>query len=158
MRIPLLTGLSFGLTSGIITTLGLIVGLNSGTHSKLAVLGGILTIAIADSFSDALGMHVSQESQSRISEKSVWLSTLSTFIAKLLFALSFALPVIIFDLSIAIIIGIIWGFSILFIYSFYIAKKHNENPWKFAFEHVTIGIMVVLVTHFAGRFINLHFN
>jgi len=42
------TGLSFGLTSGIITTLGLMVGLHSGTHSRLVVIGGILTIAIAD--------------------------------------------------------------------------------------------------------------
>ena len=56
-------GMSFGLTSGIITTLGLIVGLHSGTHSKLAVIGGILTIAMADAFSDALGIHVSEESE-----------------------------------------------------------------------------------------------
>ena len=47
-------GMSFGLTSGIITTLGLIVGLHSGTHSKLAVIGGILTIAMADALSDVL--------------------------------------------------------------------------------------------------------
>lgn len=158
MRIPLLTGLSFGLTSGIITTLGLIVGLSSGTHSKLAVLGGIITIAIADSFSDALGMHVSQESQVRISERSVWLSTISTFIAKFLFALSFALPVVVFDLSTAIVISVIWGFSILFIFSFYMAKKQKRNPWKAAFEHMIIGALVVVVTHHAGRLINIYFN
>ncbi len=52
-------GFSFGLASGIITTLGLIVGLHSGTHSKKVVIGGILTIAIADAFSDALGIHLS---------------------------------------------------------------------------------------------------
>ena len=46
-------GFSFGLTTGIITTLGLMVGLYSGTNSRLAVLGGILTIAIADAFADA---------------------------------------------------------------------------------------------------------
>jgi hypothetical protein len=56
-------GLSFGLTSGIITTLGLMVGLNSSTNSKLVVIGGIMTIAIADSPSDALGIHVSEESE-----------------------------------------------------------------------------------------------
>ena len=55
-------GFSFGLTSGIITTLGLMVGLHAGTHSRLAVIGGILTIAIADAFSDALGIHISEES------------------------------------------------------------------------------------------------
>jgi len=30
------------------------VGLAEGTHLKIAVIGGILTIAIADAFSDAL--------------------------------------------------------------------------------------------------------
>jgi hypothetical protein len=33
------TGLFFGATSGVITTIGLIVGLNSGTRSITAVLG-----------------------------------------------------------------------------------------------------------------------
>ena len=47
MRLSLKIGFSFGLTSGVITTLGLMVGLHSGTNSKLAVMGGILTIAIA---------------------------------------------------------------------------------------------------------------
>jgi len=48
MKHQLKTGVSFGLTSGIITTLGLMVGLHSGTQSRIAVVGGILTIAIAD--------------------------------------------------------------------------------------------------------------
>ena len=52
-------GFTFGVTSGIITTLGLIVGLHSGTHSKIIILGGIIVIAIADAFSDALGIHIS---------------------------------------------------------------------------------------------------
>ncbi|UCE51174.1 MAG: hypothetical protein JSV31_18140 [Desulfobacterales bacterium] len=48
MQDSLRTGISFGLTSAVITTLGLMVGLHSGTHSKIVVLAGILTIAIAD--------------------------------------------------------------------------------------------------------------
>ncbi len=39
----------------------MIVGLNSGTNSKNIVLGGIITIAIADALSDALGIHISEE-------------------------------------------------------------------------------------------------
>ena len=58
-------GVSFGITSGIITTLGMMVGLQSGTHSKLVVIGGVLMIAIADAFSDALGIHVSEESEGK---------------------------------------------------------------------------------------------
>ncbi|MFB6357478.1 MAG: hypothetical protein ABEJ96_00270, partial [Thiohalorhabdaceae bacterium] len=61
MRESLRAGLNFGMTSGVITTLGLMVGLHSGTRSALAVIGGILTIAVADSLSDAMGVHVSKE-------------------------------------------------------------------------------------------------
>src|SRR3989338_10915576 len=93
------TGFSFGLTSGIITTLGLMVGLHSGTHSKLAVIGGIAIIAVADAFSDALGIHISEESRATHSEREIWESTISTFLTKFVFALSFVVPVLLFPLS-----------------------------------------------------------
>ena len=86
MKNSLKTGVAFGLTSGIITTLGLMVGLYSGTNSKLVVMGGILTIAIADAFSDALGIHVSEESKNNVTEKEVWEATISTFFSKFLFS------------------------------------------------------------------------
>ena len=66
MKISWKTGISFGLTSGVITTLGLMVGLHSGSHSRAIVIGGIMTIAIADAMSDALGIHVSEESKNSI--------------------------------------------------------------------------------------------
>src|SRR5574341_1623172 len=87
------TGLSFGVTSGIITTLGLIVGLHSGTHSRVVVIGGILTIAVADAFSDALGIHVAQESENHHSTNAIWVSTLATLAAKFVSALTFMIPI-----------------------------------------------------------------
>ena len=89
MKEPLKRGASFGLTSGVITTLGLMVGLHSGTHSELAVVGGILTIAVADAFSDALGMHICEEAENVHTSKHVWASTVSTFLSKFIFALMF---------------------------------------------------------------------
>ena len=86
MKHSLKVGFSFGLTSGIITTLGLMVGLNSGTRSKLVIIGGVLTIAIADAFSDALGIHISEESENRHSGKEIWEATMSTFLSKFIFA------------------------------------------------------------------------
>ena len=63
MKHSIKVGFSFGLTSGIITTLGLMIGLNSSTNSSIVVIGGILTIAIADSLSDAIGIHIAEESE-----------------------------------------------------------------------------------------------
>ena len=94
MKSSFKTGLSFGLTSGVITTLGLMVGLHAGTHSRTVVLGGIVTIAVADSLSDAMGVHMSEESKNSGPVRHVWESTMVTFVAKLCIALTFALPVL----------------------------------------------------------------
>ena len=149
MNHSLKVGFSFGLTSGIITTLGLMVGLNSGTHSKLVVLGGILTIAIADALSDALGIHVSEESEGKHTHKEIWQSTLSTFLTKFIFALTFIVPVLLFELSTAVIVGVIWGLLALSVLSYYIAKKGEK--FKIILEHLAIAVIVILVTHFVGK-------
>jgi VIT1/CCC1 family predicted Fe2+/Mn2+ transporter len=151
-------GFSFGLTSGIITTLGLIVGLHSGTHSQLAVIGGILTIAIADAFSDALGIHISEESESRHTEKEVWQSTASTFFSKLFFASTFIIPVLLFELSTAIFVSVIWGLFLLCLFSFQIAKKQKKKAWKVVLEHLLIALIVIIITHFIGDWVSATFG
>jgi VIT1/CCC1 family predicted Fe2+/Mn2+ transporter len=153
-----MTGISFGTTSGIITTLGLMVGLYSGTHSRLAVIGGILTIAIADSFSDALGIHVSEESENKHTTKEIWMATLCTFLSKFLIALTFAIPVLLLNLTTAIIVSVFWGLFLLGIFSFYIARNQTSPAWKAIVEHEIIAIAVIAVTHFIGYWIALVFQ
>ena len=150
MENSLRTGITFGLTSAVITTLGLMVGLHSGTHSKIVVLSGILTIAIADAFSDALGIHISKEAENTQTTKQIWVATISTFLAKFLFAMTFVLPVILFTLSTAIVVSLIWGLSILSLLSYIIAKTQNEPPWKIVAEHLLISIVVIGLTHWVG--------
>jgi len=152
------TGFGFGLTSGIITTLGLMVGLHSGTHLKIAVIGGILTIAIADAFSDALGIHISKEAESKNAAKEIWEATISTFLSKFIFALTFIIPVLIFPLLTAIIINVIWGLSLLGIFSFFIARQRQVKPWKVIMEHLTIALLVVVITHYIGDLISKIFG
>ncbi len=158
MKQSLKTGFSFGLTSGIITTLGLMIGLHSGTHSKLVVIGGILTIAIADAFSDALGIHISEESENKHTTKEIWESTASTFLSKFVFALTFIVPILLFQLSTAIIVSIIWGLFLLGIFSFYIAKAQKANPWKVVIEHLAIMLIVIAITHYVGDWIGTKFG
>lgn len=158
MRHPLKTGFSFGLTSGIITTLGLMVGLHSGTHSKLVVIGGILTIAIADAFSDAMGIHISEESESKHSPREIWLATLTTFFSKLIFALTFVVAILFFELLTAVVINIIWGLTLLSIFSFFIAKEQKKNPRQVVAEHLIIALVVITITHYLGDWIALTFR
>ena len=158
MKHSLKTGFSFGLTSGIITTLGLIVGLNSSTHSKPVIIGGILTIAIADAFSDALGIHISEESESKHSTKEIWESTISTFVTKFVFAMTFVAPILLLQLTTAIIVSIIWGLSLLAMFSLYISKGQRIKPWKAIMEHMIIAIVVIGITHYVGVWVGSTFG
>lgn len=151
-------GFSFGITSGIITTLGLIVGLHSGTHSRLAIIGGILTIAIADAFSDALGIHISEESENKHTEKEIWGSTIATFFSKFVFSATFIIPVLLFSLTTAVIVGIIWGLSLLGIFSYYLAREQNAKPHKVIIEHLLIAILVMIISHYIGDWIAQTFS
>ncbi|BDH79572.1 MAG TPA: hypothetical protein GXX31_00385 [Methanothermobacter sp.] len=157
MRHSLRTGFSFGLTSAVITTLGLMVGLNSGTHSRFVVIGGILTIAVADALSDALGIHVSEEAEDRHTTREIWESTIATFMSKFIFALTFIIPLLFFTLPTAILVNIIWGLLLLGIFSFQIAKEQRRNPWKIIAEHVIIALAVVIIAHYVGVWIEKTF-
>lgn len=158
MRQSIKTGFSFGLTSGIITTLGLMVGLSSGNASISIIIGGIITIAIADAMSDALGIHMSEESKVDQNPIEVWESTFSTFLFKFIFALTFVIPLLLFSLKVAVIISIIWGVSLLSIFSFFIAKQKNANSKEVIFEHLFIAILVIVITHYIGIFVNSFFK
>jgi VIT1/CCC1 family predicted Fe2+/Mn2+ transporter len=143
------------MTSGIITTLGLMVGLHSGTHSKIAVLGGILTIAVADAFSDALGIHMSEESESKHTDREIWQSTISTFFFKFIFALSFIIPVLLLNLQNAIIVAVIWGLSALCILSLHISSGQGLRRWRVMSEHLIIALIVIVIAHYVGEWLSL---
>jgi len=158
MRHSLKTGFSFGLTSGIITTLGLIVGLHSGTHSRIVIIGGIITIAIADAFSDSIGIHICEESEGKHNTREIWESTISTLLSKFTFSISFLLPILFLSLSTAIIISLIWGFSLIGIFSYYTAKLRKSKPWKSILEHLSIALLVIFITHYVGIWVSITFN
>ena len=69
---------------------------------RAIVLGGIVTIAIADAMSDALGIHIAEESKNHGNTNEIWESTLATFAAKFVIAATFAVPVLFMPLDLAV--------------------------------------------------------
>lgn len=135
------------LPQGVITTLGLMIGLNAGTSSETAVLGGILVITFADALSDASGIHIAEESKGSAS-KDIWIATGSTFLTKFIFAFSFVIPVVLFSLDQAVKISILLGLFYLSIFSFYLAKRQNKFSWSIIFEYLLITILVIIISQF----------
>lgn len=157
MKNSLKTGFNFWATSWIITTLGLMVWLAFGSQSDVLVIWWILTIAIADSLSDALGIHISEESKNQ-SHKSIWLSTIATFLTKFIFTLSFIVPILFFSLKTAVIISTVWGLLLIFLISYKVAKDRKDNILHTTLEHIGITILVVVLTYFIGIWISKNFS
>lgn len=147
------TGVYFGTTSGVITTLGVIIGLNAGTESLVAVVGGILVIAVADAMSDALGIHLAQESDSAVSDKQVWAATFATFFAKFITTLSFVLPFVLLPLAMAILVSTLWGYLVIGLLSYRLASEQGMKPLNVIAEHVAIATFVIAASQAIGSWV-----
>lgn len=152
------TGIYFGATSGVITTIGLIAGLYAGTDSLVAVLGGILVVAVSDAMSDALGIHMAQEADPESSSAHIWAATISTFLTKLLVALTFALPLIFLPLGVAVIVSVGWGLIVIVLLSYYLAKAQKVPVAPVVAEHLAIAVVVVILAHFIGAWVQSVFS
>jgi len=130
------------------------MGLHSGTHSRTVVIGGIVTIAVADALSDALGIHVAEESKNNGKVSEIWESTMTTFVAKFLIAITFVAPVLWLPLEDAMIVSGVWGLSLLAGLSYLLARAQQIPAWRVIAEHVVIGISVIVSTHYIGDWIH----
>ena len=157
MKDQLWKGCGFGITSGAITTLGLIAGLHSGTQSKVAVLVGIIVLAVADALSDAIGIHISEEAENQHTTHELWQSAFFTFASKLCVALSFIVTIQLFDLYTAILVSVVWGVLLISVFSYLMAKSQKQNPAKVIAEHVIIMLAVVILAHYIGDFVHEFF-
>jgi len=152
------TGVFFGATSGVITTIGLITGLNAGTHSIAAVLGGIFVIAVADAMSDALGIHLAEEADPNATTGHIWSATISTFLNKFFFALSFAVPLLLLPLDEAVLASLLWGMFVFIVLSYFLAKAQKASPIMIIGEHLGIAVLVVVLSHLIGVWVSRTFT
>ncbi|OGF97729.1 MAG: hypothetical protein A2Z06_02255 [Candidatus Glassbacteria bacterium RBG_16_58_8] len=119
----------------------------------MVVIGGILVIAISDALSDAMGIHISEEAEHRHTEKEIWESTIATFLSKFFLSMTFLVPILFLELSTAIVACVLWGLSLITLFSFYIARRQGIRPHRPVIEHLGITAVVIAVTHFLGGWV-----
>lgn len=157
----LVQGISFGLTTSVITSLGMIAGLYAATASRLAVVSGIAVMAIADGLSDAISLHTVEEAEldgegkPRHTHAEVWMTTVFTFLAVAVFSLSFVVPILLLPLSAAIYAAIAWGLCLLVALNYYVARVRGEWPVRAIAEHVVLALAVVVASHYVGRAVSI---
>lgn len=150
MKSAIRKGFGFGLTSGIITTLGMMIGLERGTHNVSVIVAGIAVIAITDALSDSFAIFMADEAE-RDSEKSKWEETISTFISKFTVGILFALPFFFLEINQAIFASVAFGLILISILTYYIAKAEKRPILKIMLGHLLVTIVVIIVSGFVGQ-------
>lgn len=146
---------SFGGTAAIVTSMALIVGLNAATATKATIISGLLVVALADNLTDSLSIHIYQESE-RLEERNAFITTLTNFTTRLVLSISFMLLVLLLPITHAIIVSVIWGFSLLIALTYMLARERNVSVASEVFKHVAVALMVIIASQSIGAWIPAH--
>ena len=141
-----------GSSAAIITNVSLIVGLGSGQAGKGPILGGLLTVALADNISDSLGIHWYKESEG-CGERLSALATALNFLSRLLISFSFIAIVLLFPTPQAIFVGIVWALLLLNLVSYLIARSNHESSALEIIKHVLLAVIVIVLSRCVGYLI-----
>lgn len=148
----IITTYSLGSTSAIITSMAIIAGLGQSDSLKTITIAGLLTFAIADNISDALGIHIYKESEGA-SKKATIKATFGNFFTRFIVVLSFILIVMLFNSSTAITISCIWGVGLISFISYKIALIKKSNPVKEILWHLLVSVGVILGSALIGSWL-----
>lgn len=145
---------AFGITSGVMTTLGVIIGVWFGTKDRLSVLSGIFSIAAADSFSDAMAMYTEEKMEYGSSEATSLKKAMLTFLSKSIISLTFVIPFILFsdnNLKFAVMADFLWGSFLISIFAVQIAAIEYSSTLKKILKQIFLAIIIIILALIGGK-------
>lgn len=155
MKPTTLTRFTFGGTSAVVTSMGLVVGLGAATAPRVAVVSGLLIIGLADNLTDSLSIHVYQEAQ-KLEAKSAFRATTTNFLARFLVTLSFVAWVLFLPPGVVGPVSLAWGLALLGFLSFFLARARNVPVVPEIAKHVAVAVAVIVVSRAVGVWVAGH--
>ncbi len=144
--------LSFGGTAAIVTSMGLIVGLDAATATKAAVVGSLLIIGLADNLTDLLSVHIYQEAE-QLDQRQAFRTTVANYFSRLAVTASFVVLFVALPASMAMFVCVAWGFFLLSGLSYLLAKKRQVSGFSEICKHVGVAVGVIAISKVLGLFI-----
>jgi VIT1/CCC1 family predicted Fe2+/Mn2+ transporter len=148
---------SFGGTAAIVTSVALIFGLDAATATKSTIVSGLLIVALADNLTDALSMHIYEESERRKGTREAFVATWSNFVARFLLALTFVALVLLLPVHWAVAASATWGLALLSLLTWALARERQVSFATELAKHLTAALAVTLASLGIGAFINARF-
>ena len=147
-----LRSVSFGSPVAIVTSMGLIIGLDAATATKAAVVGSLLIIGIADNLTDSLSVHIYQEAE-KLAHRRAFRTTVANYFARLITTASFVLIFLLLPGAAAVLGSALWGFLLLSGLSFVLAKARQVSPLAEIYKHAGIAVVVIGISKLLGLWI-----
>jgi len=146
LELELSIGKIFGSISGVITSLGVILGMYGANLQTHPIIISLISIGLSDSVSDALGIYygVNVKSETSIAKRQAFF----TFVSKLILPLMMIIPFIIVNKDLAVVINIIFGSSVILI----ISSKMFDNKSE-VISNLLICWAAIMVTFSVGKII-----
>lgn len=153
-------GVAFGTMDGLITVLGVVIGIANATGSSGVVVISGLVAGIANAFGNSIGFYASElaeraehvkENQHVSSMTETRRSTALSFVTSLA---SMIVPVVPFmvlsKLSYAMAFSLIGALGLLFLLGALVGKFSGKCAWKFGFRYVILGLAGAALSFVVG--------
>ncbi|HTP85244.1 MAG TPA: hypothetical protein VMQ11_19990 [Alphaproteobacteria bacterium] len=145
----LLPKISFGGASAIVTSLGLIVGFAAAHTPRPTVMTGLLIFALADNLTDALSIHIYQESE-RLEGRRALEATIGNFMTRLGICGTFVLFVGALPEAYAVGASLVWGTALLSGLTWLVARNRGANASAEICKHLAVALAVIVVSRAIG--------
>jgi predicted membrane protein (TIGR00267 family) len=143
-------GVAFGTMDGLITILGVVIGVANATQSSAIVVVSGLVAGVANAFGNSFGFYASElaeraehlhENQHVSSMTEARRSTLLSFVTSLASMIVPVVPfVLLANLRLAMIISLVAALALLLTLGGLVGKLSREEPWRFGLRYVLLGL------------------
>ena len=137
--------ISFGGTAAVVTSMALISGLSAADATKPIIVSALLIAAFADNLTDALSIHIFQESE-QLDQKNAFNGTITNFVTRLLLSISFVLLVVLLPLEHVAKVSIVWGMLLLVILTYLVARERKVKPLREVVKYLLVASAVIIVS------------
>jgi predicted membrane protein (TIGR00267 family) len=153
-------GVAFGTMDGLITILGVVIGIASATENSGAVVITGLVAGLANAFGNTFGFYASElaERAEHIQENQ-HLNTMTETRRSTVFAFAYSLastivvvaPFALLGLTSAMTASLILALALLFALGALVGKFSHASPWRFGIRYVLLGLAGAALSFVVGQ-------
>jgi predicted membrane protein (TIGR00267 family) len=153
-------GVAFGTMDGLITILGVVIGIASATENSSAVIVAGLVAGLANAFGNTFGFYASelaeraehiQEKQRLNSMTETRRSTLLAFAHSVGSTIVIVTPFAVLPLTTAIVMSLTFASVLLFTLGGFVGKFSHASRLKFGIRYVALGLVGAVLSFIVGE-------